>query len=184
MSPVYTVSLPTFSVIKMYFVIRDNFDFYGEESGNTGFFYARSNNKTLNLWKETLFHIHNLTYRRKPDQYIFWKVIRKFSSPPVKPLGICSRDEVTYDPSYLVSCYIHPCLAGAGVIRSHDVFVNFQNNLKSFNMTMLMLHVTWKGHSEPKQQLLESEGLWRARRGAGGNWNGTCLPLNASFNGV
>ena len=61
------------------------------EEGNTGFYYVRSSNRTIALWRDAFEAVPK--FPGLDDQAVFWRVIRQNRSPPVMPVGDC-RDVV------------------------------------------------------------------------------------------
>jgi len=68
----------------------EQWDFFkSDEEGNTGFYYARSNPRTLKLWKDAL--ALSPSHPDLDDQSVFWIHIRQVQTTLETPLGTFSH---------------------------------------------------------------------------------------------
>jgi len=130
---------------------------YMLEEGNTGFYYVRSNNRTMKLWSDTLNQASK--YPDLDDQSIFWHhILRESSDPIVVSLSRCvlpysssgssssssgggNRHALAVaskhrrmqgqinETSVFVMCALDPCLFTAGIL-SDPVGGDRPTNLK------------------------------------------------------
>lgn len=99
----------------------DNFFTSQKLEGNTGFYYVRSNEKTIKLWADAFAAAPK--YPRLDDQAIFWKIIRKSQDPPIKHLGYCNEinKDLIIDKNYLTSCMLSTCAFSSGMISDRYI---------------------------------------------------------------
>ena len=91
--------------------------FKSDEEGNTGFYYARTNEKTLKLWKDAL--ALSPKYPELDDQSVFWIHIRATKDPKPLPLPHCGHfDNSTRTGNELVTCALDGCIFSAGNLSS------------------------------------------------------------------
>ena len=91
--------------------------FKSEEEGNTGFYYARTNERTLKLWKDAL--ALSPKYPDLDDQSVFWIHLRETKDPKPLPLPHCGHfDNTTRTGKELVTCALDGCIFSAGDISS------------------------------------------------------------------
>jgi hypothetical protein len=97
---------------------QDNWDFRRSRvEGNTGFYFVRSNNKTIRLWEEA--YEASMRNLHLDDQAIFWTVIRQSIDPEILPLGMCGRDEydlTVFSINQLTTCYLDTCMFSSGML--------------------------------------------------------------------
>jgi Nucleotide-diphospho-sugar transferase len=73
---------------------KETWDFRrSKEEGNTGFYFVRSNNRTIKLWADAYAAMPK--FPGLDDQAVFWNVIRHAEDPPIYPLGKCRNLEDT-----------------------------------------------------------------------------------------
>lgn len=113
---------------------KDTWDFRrSREEGNTGFYYVKSSNRTIALWRDAFEAVPK--YPGLDDQAVFWRVIRQARSPPVMPIGRCRHvnwtDESSSAPAVagaakgsvyseasqpLVTCVLDACVFSSGML--------------------------------------------------------------------
>lgn len=104
----------------------DAWDFYKtEEEGNTGFYFIRSNERTIRLLEQ-----FRKTYPMHPqldDQTILWTMLRAMKPPQVNPLTTCVHQPPAHTGSSqtLTTCHLDGCLFSAGIrvfMLQHNAF--------------------------------------------------------------
>eukprot|EP01035_Chromulina_nebulosa_P018740 gene18740-24505_t len=127
----------------------DTWNFYrNREEGNTGFYFARSNNNTIKLWESAIKASNN--YPKLDDQAIFWNVIRHTIDPIIIPLGKCNKlsssDHMSYS-NKLTTCHLDPCVFSAGMISKVYVpeytYEELITNLRYLNESICTLHANY-----------------------------------------
>eukprot|EP00607_Mallomonas_marina_P003391 CAMPEP_0182432378 /NCGR_PEP_ID=MMETSP1167-20130531/55903_1 /TAXON_ID=2988 /ORGANISM="Mallomonas Sp, Strain CCMP3275" /LENGTH=215 /DNA_ID=CAMNT_0024619811 /DNA_START=172 /DNA_END=819 /DNA_ORIENTATION=- len=148
------------------------------DEGNTGFYYVRSNERTIKLWHHALGNISK--YPALDDQSIFWIVLRGSMNPPVLPLLSC-QDSLSLSPthnssligSYLVSCPLDGCVFSAGALRG-VAYIMLRDGLKRKKEKACTLHANYLKGNERKKSALAIHGYWLASKAPDGTWNGPC----------
>lgn len=125
----------------------DSWDFYAtEEEGNTGFYFIRSNKRTISLL-ETF----RKEYPRHPqldDQTILWTLLRGMKPPLINPRPVCTHFESKDQPDTLVTCHLDGCLFSAGGLRG-AAYNWLEAAVKKRNETVVSIHANFvKGKSE------------------------------------
>ena len=145
---------------------NNSWDFVTSEGveGNTGFYYARSNERTVKLWYDAFSAVPN--YEGLDDQAVFWKVIRSSHDPPVIALGSCRnfvRDgSAKMKNASLTTCFLDPCVFSSGMISRKAAR---QKNLRIPKQIFLTIHANFLVGNSGKQKRMEESGLWLATHG-------------------
>jgi len=160
--------------------VDEKWDFHKSKvEGNTGFYFVRSNNNTIQLWANA--YAAAPKYPRLDDQAVFWKVIRTSIIPPVLPLGLCRHFNTPSDlqlkpmkdtsDRYLVSCMIDTCVFSSGMIsRMYEPEFTYEtllSNLKLLNETICTLHANYISGNEKKMARMKEYGFWLAKQNPG-----------------
>lgn len=170
-----------------------------KEEGNTGFYFVRSNERTIKLWKDAYEAVPK--FPGLDDQAVFWRVIRQSLDPPVEPLGDCRdyrqrnrllRENLNFErrmtsraKSPLVTCVLDPCVFSSGMLSRVWVpeytYEALLENLDKRNETFCAVHANYLSGNKPKQQRMAEYGFWLAtqRRNRGKfhdaeTWGGAC----------
>lgn len=122
--------------------MSDGWDFYQtEEEGNTGFYFIRSNFRSIHLL-ETF----KLTYPSHPeldDQTILWTMLRAMKSPQIQPKPVCSHDvSVQSTTETLVTCHLDGCLFSAGGLRG-AAYNWLEAAVKKKNESVVSIHANF-----------------------------------------
>jgi hypothetical protein len=163
---------------------QDHWTFWGSmrEEGNTGFYYVKSNRRTIRLWKtayEAVPHHPGLD-----DQAVFWKVIRESTEPPIVPIGTCKHYDDAAEKEYdnrkehnlgngsdllpLVTCVLDPCVFSAGMLSRAWVpeftYEMLLENVALRNETICAVHANYLSGNAPKMQRMQEYGFWLASK--------------------
>ena len=140
------------------------------EEGNTGFYFVRSSNRTIALWRDAFEAVPR--FPGLDDQAVFWRVIRQARSPPVMPIGQCrdvdwstekNAPDVAGHPKGtpysqasqpLVTCVLDPCVFSSGMLSRAWVpeytYDELMVNLAKRNESICSLHANYiKGECCP-----------------------------------
>jgi len=155
-------SNPFLSIIHILpYRIKRNFNFASEEV-NTGFFFARSNSKNIQLWEASL--ANSLNFPELDDQMIFWQTMLKLKSPLVRSFVRCN-DISTASPQILVACALDECAFSAGMVQevgnsSVSSMKILENELRARKKNAVTLHANYIVSNEKKKDALQENGLW------------------------
>jgi Nucleotide-diphospho-sugar transferase len=159
-----------------------------KEEGNTGFYFVRSNNRTIKLWADAYAAVPK--FRGLDDQAVFWNVIRHTEDPPIYPLGKCRNLEDTekVTVSYgkrkmkqkevpvkdaLTTCVLDACVFSSGMISRYYVpeftYERLLENLKLRNETICTLHANYMKGNLPKMERMRAHGFWLSVANDGSN---------------
>ena len=163
-----------------------------EDEGNTGFYFVRSNAKTIKLWN-TFFNIDVPKNPDLDDQTIFWMTIRKSIDPPIQPLKKCGNfDSINLaNSSSLVSCPLDGCMFSSGAVRGlgpagamevhakeGEAYGRLRDSLKSRGEKLCAVHANYIVGNERKANALDRHGYWLATQTSdGASWAGACKPF-------
>lgn len=135
------------------------------EEGNTGFYFVRSSNRTISLWRDAFEAVPH--FPGLDDQAVFWRVIRQNRSPvPVMPIGDCRNvdwakesatapevkghakgSEYSFSTQPLVTCVLDPCVFSSGMLSRAWVpeytYEELMVNLAKRNETICSLHANY-----------------------------------------
>lgn len=141
------------------------------EEGNTGFYYVKSSNRTVDLWRDAFEAVPK--FPGLDDQAVFWRVVRQARNPPVMPLGACrhvdwekdskNAPEVANSPIYskaftasgrytpanqpLVTCVLDPCVFSSGMLSRAWIpeytYEELMVNLAKRNESIVSLHANY-----------------------------------------
>jgi hypothetical protein len=172
---------------------EDHWDFRNtpKEEGNTGFYYVKSNPRTIKLWQRAYEAVPK--YPGLDDQAVFWRVIRQSTDPEIVPLGVC-RD---FDPASsdskgsrllgegeekeggekdkdkeaaipLVTCRLDPCVFSSGMLSRvwipEYTYEALVDNVALRNETICALHANYLSGNTPKMQRMQEYGFWLASK--------------------
>jgi len=185
----------------------DHWTFRGspKEEGNTGFYFVRSNARTIKLWQTAYEAVPH--YPGLDDQAVFWRIIRQSTDPPVVPIGTCKHysdaEAALYDPSPadaavpLVTCVLDPCVFSSGMLSRVWVpeytYEQLLENVALRNETICAVHANYLSGNAPKMQRMQEYGFWLATKSGTkvnvtvgakhnhehhhetGGWGGECL---------
>ena len=156
----------------------DHWTFRGspKEEGNTGFYYVRSNARTIKLWQTAYEAVPR--YPGLDDQAVFWRIIRQSTDPPVVPIGTCKHynEDVAaqYDtspanaPVPLVTCVLDPCVFSSGMLSRVWVpeytYEQLLENVALRNETICAVHANYLSGNTPKMQRMQEYGFWLATK--------------------
>ena len=135
-----------------------------KEEGNTGFYYVKSSNRTIALWKDAFEAVPH--YSGLDDQAVFWRVIRQNRNPPVMPIGKCRSVNWTAEsasapqvPNFpkgsiytdanqpLVTCVLDACVFSSGMLSKAWIpeytYDELMVNLAARNETIVSLHANY-----------------------------------------
>ena len=164
----------------------------GRNEGNTGFYYVKSNKKTLKLWKDAFDAA--LKQTKLDDQAIFWRVVRTSADPIVLQLGRCRNYEgknsveagVTNvyreGVDHLVSCYLDECLFSSGMLSRRWVpEMTYETLIEVLNLkneSICALHCNYMSGNKAKMDRMQEYGFWISgnKEEALGPASGTCEP--------
>eukprot|EP00605_Chrysophyceae_sp_TOSAG23-4_P000317 GSChrysophyteH1.ASY1.ANO1.362.1 assembled CDS len=163
---------------------QDHWTFRGspKEEGNTGFYYVRSNVRTIKLWRTAYEAVPK--YPGLDDQAVFWRVIRESNDPPIVPIGSCAHYDDAMEKQYdnipennmgngvdkipLVTCVLDPCVFSAGMLSRVWVpeftYEELLKNLKLRNETICAVHANYLSGNSPKMQRMQEYGFWLATK--------------------
>jgi len=155
---------------------------YMTREGNTGFYYVRSNNRTMKLWSDTV--MKGSKYPDLDDQTILWyHVLRESTDPIVVSLSRCvlpssnsnsnSNNNASKrrrmqgqinDTVVFVMCALDPCLFTAGILAD-PVWggrpANLKSQLKIMNRDMpVTMHANFMFGNAKKRQRMIEHNLW------------------------
>ena len=157
----------------------NQWDFYEEMEGNTGFYAVRSSNISILVW--------DLTYkacvrqRLYDDQYVFWQIIRNAQLPlfVTAPLFDCNQHSIAsivdqnstfsqnLTASTFISCPLDGCLFSAGNLKDSNAVDLLKKGLKKLGQNAVMIHANWIIGSTSKHIALKSQDLWASQKGSG-----------------
>ncbi len=142
--------------------------------GNTGFYFVKSNKKTLKLWQDAFDAA--LKQTKLDDQAIFWNVLRTSSDPVVLQLGRCRNYEgkASIEPGvtnlyregydHLVTCYLDECLFSSGMLSRQWVpemtYETLIEVLNSRNESICALHSNYISGNKAKMDRMKEYGFW------------------------
>ena len=139
-----------------------------KEEGNTGFYYVKSNERTIKLWEDAYKAVPK--FAGLDDQAVFWRVIRQSVDPQIEPIGDCRHfshhNEINAIP--LVTCVLDPCVFSSGMLSRVWVpeytYEALLQNLAKRNETFCAVHANYLKGNKPKQQRMEEYGFWLATK--------------------
>jgi len=159
----------------------DHWTFRGspKEEGNTGFYFVRSNARTIKLWQTAYEAVPH--YPGLDDQAVFWRIIRQSTDPPVVPIGACRHYSDAgaegYDPVSgnaadapvpLVTCVLDPCVFSSGMLSRVWVpeytYEQLLENVALRNETICAVHANYLSGNAPKMQRMQEYGFWLATK--------------------
>jgi len=142
--------------------------------GNTGFYFVKSNKKTLKLWQDAFDAA--LKQTKLDDQAIFWHVLRTSSDPALLQLGRCrnyeGKDSVEpgvtnlyrVGADHLVTCYLDECLFSSGMLSRQWVpemtYEMLVEVLESRNDSICALHSNYISGNRSKMDRMKEHGFW------------------------
>lgn len=145
-------------------------DFHAtEEEGNTGFYFVRSNNRTIQLFNNSIAAVSK--WPEYDDQSVFWMTIRSSKAPPIHPLKKCAHAKES--SRNLTSCPLDACEFSVGALRG-VAYTMLRNGLVKSGSKMITLHANYMKGNLPKQTALAAHGLWLATKSKNGDWSGGC----------
>jgi len=157
-------------------------DFFEKMEGNTGFYSALSNHKTISTF--------DLTYRscsRAPlydDQTMFWLILRTNPSLTPKPKTQCphiqgkaKENNLLYfnvqklrvhgspvESNNIVSCPLHSCLFSTAALSSATNLYKLRTYLSAHNDKAVTVHANWMNGKSKKKEAMQRAGLWITRK--------------------
>lgn len=153
------------------------FNFFKSKlEGNTGFYFVRSNNNTIQLWQ----HAYEAAPRhpRLDDQAVFWKVIRSSTSPPILPIGSCrdfnKPNDLKVQPmpgsslidKYLVTCDLDTCQFSSGMLsKKYEPELTYETlllHLAKKGNPMVAVHGNYISGNKRKMDTMKESGFWLA----------------------
>lgn len=143
--------------------------FKSRSEGNTGFYYVKATNQTINLWAAA--YAATAKHPKLDDQAVFWKVIRQSKDPQIVPLGRCrhyDNQPITSEQGVqtLVTCLLDTCVFSSGMIsRLYEpemTYETLQLNLKQLKETAAAIHANYMSGNAKKMGRLQEHGLWLA----------------------
>lgn len=145
-----------------------NFFYTSRIEGNTGFYYVKSNHKTIKLW-QAAYEASNVQ-SALDDQAIFWSVIRRTTDPPIKPIGKCQhyysnamkvKDE---NSTTLVTCVLDNCVFSSGMLSRQWVpeftYEMLQEMVVLRNDTICAVHANYITGNGGKMEKMKQYGFW------------------------
>lgn len=156
-------------------VKQETWDFKrSKEEGNTGFYFVRSNNRTIKLWE----HAYEVALKtpKLDDQAVFWHVIRRSSDPVIEPIGKCRHHNITssninssseIDAAVpLVTCFLDTCVFSSGMLSKIYIpeytYGELLDNLKYKNESIVALHANYLTGNKAKMVRMNEHGFWLA----------------------
>lgn len=151
----------------------EQWDFFkSDEEGNTGFYYARSNPRTLKLWKDAL--ALSPQFPDLDDQSVFWIHLRKTEDPKPLPLSHCGHfDNTTRTGKELITCALDGCIFSAGGLRG-VAYDWLRENLAKRKESVVVVHANYLKGNQLKKERLQQHGYWITKEGEGGFRDGSC----------
>ena len=156
----------------------DHWSFRGspKEEGNTGFYYVKSNQRTIKLWQTAYEAVPH--YPGLDDQAVFWRIIRQSTDPPVVPIGTCKhytdQEAALLDPTPanalvpLVTCVLDPCVFSSGMLSRVWVpeytYEQLLENVALRNESICAVHANYLSGNAPKMQRMQEYGFWLATK--------------------
>lgn len=147
-----------------------------EEEGNTGFYFVRSNPRTIKLFSNSIAAVSR--WPEYDDQSVFWMTIRSSTDPSIQPLQKCVH--VGAPSSNLTSCPLDACQFSVGALRG-VAYTMLRNGLAKTGSKMVTLHANYLKGNLPKQTALTSHGYWLATEAKNGDWSGACRPFQPTI---
>lgn len=146
-----------------------------EAEGNTGFYFVKSNKKTLKLWKNAFYAV--LKQTELDDQTIFWNILRTSKDPAVLLLGRCRNYQGNSSvesgvtnlyrkgADHLVSCYLDECVFSSGMLSQNPgmTYELLINGVNLRNESICTVHSNYMVGNKTKMDRLKEFGLWISR---------------------
>lgn len=115
-------------------------------SANTGFFYARYNERTRHLFRSWLFHL-DILYANNGDQPAMKTILPEESSLTGLRIKVLDADDF-------------PCGNRIRQVRHREYITSVMQGKRN---TTYMLHVNWNHGEQYKRALMKQMGVWYAR---------------------
>eukprot|EP01041_Mallomonas_annulata_P008705 gene8705-17988_t len=160
---------------------RERWDFRKSwEEGNTGFYFARSNQKVLKVWQEYFKTAAADVTLEIDDQSLFWTALRACQEPVIVPLRKCQHQK--YTPDQFLTCRPDTCETGAGAVVTPQDYQTILRIARKKRMSIISIHANYMVGNQNKKTRLDNHGLWLATIGNDGvSWNGDCKPFNSTL---
>jgi hypothetical protein len=137
--------------------------------GNTGFYYVRSNNKTIALW-QSAYEI-SLQTPHLDDQAVFWHVIRRSQNPFVTHIGKCENYHYTAEmlarkETPLIACMLDNCAFSSGMLSRlwipEFTYEELVDIIAIRKEKMCAIHANYIKGNKLKMQKMYEHNLWLA----------------------
>jgi hypothetical protein len=143
--------------------------FKSEEEGNTGFYFVRSNDRTIKLFSQVLKNAPN--HPDLDDQSVFWLTLRQEatkSALEILPMPACSHlsDPLSNSTASasnqltpIVTCALDGCMFAAGALRG-VAYDWVRDNLQQRGNQLVTIHANYLKGNDLKAIALKKHGYW------------------------
>jgi hypothetical protein len=132
-----------------------------DAEGNTGYYFIRSNHRTIKLLEDLLLEMDKK--KELDDQSIFWNLMRNRKEPPVLFAGKCHDLDSkvdSFDEKTLRTCVLNPCEFSSGMMRGPARFKYLFENAKAQNHKVVTIHANWLNGARMKEDTMRNYGYW------------------------